>query len=129
MHTTSHVEKNSEEISEATFKVQPSSPFDFPCKLENTKLYNNQNSISNADRLNRINQSKSMDINKRKGKNKKKMMDFIKLGSHHGMNRPEIKLILFAIFYFLCCLANHSHAAENHSFDEKIQKIIHHLTF
>ena len=116
-------EKFSEDRSEVASKVLSSSSFSFPCILENTRLCHDQNLISNADMTSQINQSKNLITNKRKGKNKKKIMDFTKL-RHHRMNQSQMKLILFAIFYFLCCniVANGNHAAENHSFDEKIQK-------
>ena len=114
-------EKFSDDRSEAASKLLFSSSFSFPCILEHTRLCHDQNLISNADMTSRINQSKNLITNKRKGKNKKKMMDFTKL-RHHRMNQSEMKLILFAIFYFFCCLANQTHAAENHLFDGKIHK-------
>ena len=88
-------EKFSDDRSEAASKLLFSSSFSFPCILEHTRLCLDQNLISNADMTSRINQSKNLITNKRKGKNKKKMMDFTKL-RHHRMNQSEMILILFS---------------------------------
>ena len=104
-------------------QIQSFSPSNSYNITETSQLCHSQNSISNADIMYRRNKSKTLDTNKRKGKNKNRKMDLTKI-TIHRMNQSEMKLILFAIFYFLCCniVANGNHAAENHSFDEKIQK-------
>ena len=109
--------------SNITSEIQSTSPSNYCNIKETSQLCHSQNSVSNADIIYRQNKSKTLDTNKRKGKNKKRKMDLAKI-TLHRMNQSAMKLILFAIFYFLCCniVANGNHAAENHSFDEKIQK-------